>query len=62
MLSLILSGKNYKPLGAPPLVRNETPPMTREFSSADVSAMSGDVGLELMTYFRVQAQRKAPNF
>lgn len=36
MLSLILSGQNYKPLGAPPLVRSEPPPVTREFSNADV--------------------------
>ncbi|KAK7686283.1 hypothetical protein QCA50_010507 [Cerrena zonata] len=35
MLSLILSGQNYKPLGAPPLVRSEPPPVTREFSNAD---------------------------
>ncbi|KAI0078720.1 phosphatidylinositol 3-kinase [Panus rudis PR-1116 ss-1] len=35
MLSLILSGQNYKPLGAPPLVRSEPPPVTREFSNTD---------------------------
>ncbi len=36
LLSILLSGQPYKPLGAPPLLRGETPSMTRDHNAAEV--------------------------
>ena len=62
LLSSILGGQAYKPLGAPPLLGGEAPVPTRDANAEVRWTIAADLPRADASVFRLMQERRAPSY